>query len=255
MTRFNIRTAGVGYSPDQSPEWLEERFKLFARYCAPSIAAQTEEDFDWLIYCDEDTPPEQLDRIRSFDSRIRIVLFANKTDPGERRSPASEAALAYPHVSPRAGTVVSTLRIQPHVRPGTDVVVSTRLDNDDALSRHALRRVRELVDDFLQLGHQQWLYNPMLGYKLDNRTQRLFPASKHNSPFLTLFEKVSEGYRPAGVCSGNHSHMHEQYPTFQDDSARMWLMVIHGGNVINGIGARDQPIPIENLGSDFPIVL
>jgi hypothetical protein len=255
LTRFNIRTSGVGYTEDQPPEWLDERIGLFARYCAPSINAQTQEDFDWIVFCDPRTPPADLNRICSFDPRIRIAFFATQEEIPDQRARRPPEVSAQTRLSPGDGTVLPTLRVFPHVRPGTEVVVATRLDNDDALSRHYLRRVRGLVDHFLETGHPQWLYNPMLGYKLDHETKLLFPLSKPNSPFLTMFERVSDVGRPAGPFSGNHSHMHEQYPTYLDDGAPLWLMVIHGGNVINRIGLRDRDVPIESLGDDFRISL
>lgn len=250
LTRFNIRTSGVGYSEEQSPDWLEERFDLFGRYCAPSIAAQTEEDFDWIIFCDEHTPPEILERIRAYDSRIRIALFVY-------RPPAPSGGDASQPVSPvipspaRDDKVLSTLQVFPHVRPDAEIVVASRVDNDDALSRHAMKRVREHIDQFIASRHDQWLYNPMLGYKFDHQTRRLYPAEKHNSAFLTMFERKIGDVRPRGPFAGNHSLMHEQYPSYQDVGARLWLMVIHGGNVLNGIGARDVEVPIDNLDDGF----
>lgn len=250
LTRFNLRTAGVGYSEDQSADWLEGRFDLFARYCAPSVASQTEEDFDWLIFCDEHTPPETLDRIRAFDPRIRIALFVYRPATPEGASPAAPRPA-------QAGQakVYGTLQIYPHVRPDAELVIATRLDNDDALSRHALRRVREHTDLFLETGNDQWIYNPVLGYKLHDPTLRLFPAAKQNSAFFTMFERKTADLRPRGPFGGNHSTMYQQYPTHHDIDARMWLMVIHDGNVINGIGARDKEIPLSALGDDFAIHL
>lgn len=254
LTRFNIRTAGVGYTEEQSPDWLEERFDLFGRYCAPSIAAQTHEDFDWIIFCDERTPPEILDRIRAYDPRIRIALYLYRP-PTPPSADKAEARAAKPAPSGNKGKVLSTLQVYPHVRPDADIVVATRLDNDDALSRHATARVRDHIDLFIETGHDRWLYNPMLGYKLHHQTHRLYPAAKHNSAFLTMFERNTGDVRPRGPYGGNHSLMHEQYPTHQDEDMRFWLMVVHGGNVLNGIGARDTEVPIDNLGDDFAIRL
>lgn len=250
LTRFNIRTAGVGYTEEQSPDWLEERFTLFGEYCAPSIAAQTEEDFEWIIFCDEHTPPDVLDRIRAYDPRIRTALFVYRP-PVPADTPVAPVT---PPPAPKE-KVFATLQVFPHVRPEADIVVASRIDNDDALNRHAMKRVREHVDRFIETDHDQWLYNPKLGYKFHHQTRRLYPAEKHNSAFLTMFERNSSEVRPRGPYGGNHSRMHEQYPAYQDEGARLWLMVVHGGNVLNGIGARDIEVPIDNLGDDFNFLL
>lgn len=257
LTRFNIRTPGVGYTEDQSPQWLEERIKLFAQYCVPSVAAQTQEEFDWLIFCDPSTAFEDLDRIRSFDRRIRIVLFAPQAgSPATRETAVSRTSKApAPDGQAKFHASLASVGVESHLRPGVDVVISTRLDNDDALSRHALRRLRDLVGRFLQTGHDRWLYNPMFGYRFDVEHERLFAAAMPNSPFLSLFERVTEGHCPVGALSGHHSRMPERYPTYHDASARFWLQILHGGNVSNRIRPMDIEVPLESLGSDFSISL
>src|ERR1700677_1263076 len=45
-------------------EWLENRLVLFKRYCLPSVMAQSNQDFTWLLYFDETTPEAYLRRIR-----------------------------------------------------------------------------------------------------------------------------------------------------------------------------------------------
>lgn len=254
LTRFNIRTPGVGYTEDQSPQWLEERIELFAKYCVPSVAAQSEEDFGWLIFCDENTAPEDLDRIRSFDHRICIVLFASRVGPSraKERSPKTSNPS---HGNPGAEVVLSTSSMARYIRPEVGVVVSTRLDNDDALHCHALQRVRRLVGRFLETGHDRWLHNPMFGYRLAIKDERAFAVAMPNSPFLTLFERISKDVRPIGALSGHHSHMHERYPTFHDVSTRWWLQILHGGNVSNQIRPMDIEVPMASLGEDFNIPL
>ncbi len=255
MTRFNIRTAGTRRTEPQTPEWIEERFELFSRYCAASVASQTEEHFDWIIFCDEDTSPGVLERIRAFDRRIRIALCtANVVSPqlpGDRAATAD----AEPRIRPDGTVVYPTLGVAPHVRPGTDVVIATRLDNDDALNRHAMRRVRDHLDRFIASGHAKWVYNPQLGYKLDHQTNRLFPSAMHNGPFLTLFERISDGQAAVGPYVGNHSDMYEHFPSYQDDGARLWVMVLHGGNVKNKLLHGDKPteVAIETLRDDFTV--
>jgi hypothetical protein len=237
LTRFNVRAPALGSAAGQPAGWLDTRLGLFERYCAPSVVAQTEEDFDWVVFCDPATPEAVLRRIRAVDPRIRIAFLGNPA-----RVPAP----------PEGGVaVVPDLRIFPHVRPGAEVVVGTRLDNDDALNRHALARVRGLVPVFLALGHEQWLHNPRLGYKLDHASQRLYLADSASSPFLTLFERVGGGERPAGPLVGNHSTLPDRYPTFQDAERRFWVKVVHGGNVDNRIDPTDPPVDLAELDGEF----
>src|SRR5919106_3228902 len=230
LTRFNLRWATAGYRPDQDPGWLEERFELFERFCAPSVTSQTEEDFDWVIFCDEATSPEALDRLASLDGRIRVALVPPW---------------------PETGGSVERLLARHYARPDAQLVLSTRLDNDDALSRHALGRVRELIPTFLATGNERWLHNPALGYRLDVQGRRLFELSLHNSPFPTMFERAASG--PVGPYVSSHGRLHEMFPTFQDDGARLWVQVVHGGNVSNQVRPGDREVQIHELGADFVI--
>lgn len=233
LTRFNIRAAGAGYTPAQPPHWLEHRLNLFECYCAPSVAQQTEDDFDWVIFCDDGTHHSVLDRIRSADGRIRIALV-----PKQEREGHPQELLA-----------------RHHARPHADVVVSTRLDNDDLLARGALRRVREHLASFIAAGQRRWIYNPCLGYKYDLVARRLFTTSMPNSPFFSMFERPDNAMPAIGALSGNHSRMREHYPTYQDEGARSWIQVLHGENARNRIRRGDEPVALETAGEDFGTVL
>jgi N-acetylglucosaminyl-diphospho-decaprenol L-rhamnosyltransferase len=237
LTRFNIRNRYVGHTPEQAEEWLEQRFVLFERYCAPSIVSQTQEDFDWVIFCDPSTSPDNLRRIRATDPRIRIVFVG---DPAQVTILPDEVE-----------RIVPNLLIAPHIRPGTQVVVGTRLDNDDALNRAALARVRELVPTFLRLDYDRLLYNPRLGYKFDHERQRLYRVEHDRSPFLTLFERVDDKEPPRGPLSGSHSTMPTKYPTFHDGLLRAWVMVLHGTNISNRRLRADEYVHLSELRDEF----
>ena len=47
----------------RTTQWLEHRFRLFERYCLPSVAKQTCQDFTWIVLFDSSTPER-------FESRI-----------------------------------------------------------------------------------------------------------------------------------------------------------------------------------------
>jgi hypothetical protein len=248
MTRFNIRSTGAGYSEDQDPNWLDERLALFERYCLPSIADQTQKQFTWVVFCDEHTRDEILDRIRAYDPRIRIARFVTKVGVPAEQAPQP---VSYGYLSPGEEPVLHNLSPLPFVPPGAQVLVSTRIDNDDAIRADALERARAFVSRFLETGHDRMVYNPLLGYKLDTVNSRLYATQMHNTPFLSLFERLSEATWPKGALSGNHGHMHEQFPTHQADGRRLWVQVLHGGNVSNHVKSTDVELPLEELGTEF----
>ncbi len=85
----------------------------------PSLAAQTRPDFDWLVYLDPESPAWLVERIRvlASDGLFRPVYRAT-IDKDE---------------------LVQDIRDT--VRPRGDVLITTNLDNDDALAADALERI------------------------------------------------------------------------------------------------------------------
>lgn len=229
LTRFNVRF-DKGYERGQQAGWLDERVELFARYCAPSVANQTLEEFEWLVFFDEETPPAIIDSVCGLDPRIRAILLPP--------SPRNALFLLYRYL-PR----------------GVDVAISTRLDNDDALHRDTLMRVRQQLPRFLKAEVDQWVYNPLLGYKLNVVSGSLHEVAMPDSPFFSMFERTSRRKPAKGALSANHTRIYDKYPTYQDEEERLWIQVVHGGNVSNRVRRWEHVVPVQTLGADFGFAL
>jgi hypothetical protein len=214
ITRFNIRHPGAGYTGAFAPGWLDGRMRLFEDYCLPTVHQQSCRDFRWKVFCDKETDLAVLERIRSASDLVDVVLH------------------------PRIGG----LNIAGFVEPGTEIMISSRLDSDDALHVDFIAGVQQRLEEFAASGEEKLLHNFRKGFKLDAVGRRVFRCEMPNSPFLSLFERTDAATPPHGVMVGNHSKMHEQFPSVQDDALAGWLQVIHGGNVLNKIGRRDVEV-------------
>jgi Putative rhamnosyl transferase len=204
--------------------WLQRRLDLFLRFCLPSVAAQTREDFVWLVFCDELTDAEILAELRA----------------AERRLPAMRVA-------------VTDLFHDPHhhvcslLDPGTEVLITTRVDSDDAIADRYLEAVREYAVPFHRSAHPDLLLNFPRGYRRDEGAGRLYEARMHASPFHSLFERPGRGPVATAIQPLNtalydqHATLHRQRFTHQDDSMHGWIQVLHGGNVANQIERTDYP--------------
>lgn len=214
QTRFSVRPRWGHY--ERFPrDWLLERLALFDQYCFPSVAAQTAEEFTWLLYCDESTDPEAMAELRE----------------RERALPQLQIALT--------GTIMrSTL---PVIDRTCDALVTTRLDSDDGIHRRYVEAIQARAPEYTG---DTWLVNFPRGYQLDHATGRLYLAWMTRSHFHTLFESPAE---PRTVLSGNHSRFHEQHPTVQDDSLDAWVQVIHDGNVKNSLLENAWPADPSRL--------
>lgn len=125
LTRFNVRIwhqdkAGNAVRTDG---WLEHRFGVFEKYCFPSIAHQTCKDFVWLVLFDSMTPDEYKERITGYRALC----------------PQFEPVFVEPVNGRYFRHIFRSLVSE---RVAADRVLTTYLDNDDALNIHFVEDVR-----------------------------------------------------------------------------------------------------------------
>lgn len=224
MTRFNLPTEGKEASLRNSPEWLKERFELFERYCLPSLAGQTNQDFKWIIYFDEATSREFRDRIKAAQ-RVR-PFFAYFTD-----------------LFPSEGWRESVLAIVGADR--RDALITTNLDNDDSLALNYVDRLREAAT-------QAWngrstAINFHNGSVL--RSGELYAHQHGSNAFTNLIEPYSDALKTAPAI--RHMDVRYHMPVVQIFGDSAWLQVVHGKNVSNRVrGRRVARRHVEHLFPD-----
>ena len=120
LTRFNVPSPGRELHLRSQPGWLADRFRLFRDYCLPSVAQQTETDFDWVIFFDRETPAEfkqaivDLQKVFPFHAEFTDLFMMPEIIPA---------------VLPRYADC--------------DWLLTTRLDSDDILAVDHVARLRE----------------------------------------------------------------------------------------------------------------
>lgn len=187
--------------------WLDARFGLFERYCLPSVLAQTNPNFEWHIYFDRQTAPQYLDRARKDvggQSNIRIKLcdlYGSETvqeDLG-RELPAS-----------------------------TEWLLTTRLDNDDALHRDFVDRLHREV----RRGTKEALNFP-LGVVFGNG--KTYLSRQASNAFISLSEPFPN---PKTAVWGTHNTVNLIAPVRNIDGGPAWMQVVHNSNVSNKLRGR-----------------
>jgi hypothetical protein len=193
---------------NNDPAWLESRLNLFREYCAPTIRDQTATGFRWLIYFDTGTPEAFISRVRAELAGIpqAELVFIDAFDR-ELWLPPIHAALD----------------------PDAELVITTRLDNDDGLHPDFLERVQSAavkatVPSFLNLRR---------GYTVSGG--RLYQLSDLSNAFLSLVEQ-RESLETVWVKP--HTEAASFAPVLQVDAAPAWLQVVHGENVSNRVRGR-----------------
>lgn len=218
-TRFNVRI-GVADARVIEPTWLEERFALFDRFCFPSVRAQTNPHFHWLVFFDPQTPATFREKVAVY---ARWPNFVPCFD-----------GLPTPKVVKE--------RIEARVDRPAEYVITTRLDDDDAL---ALRFVDGVQDRFAR---QPFTFlNFTRGYLWAKG--KLYEALRPSSPFLSLIESRT-GMRT--VWCRNHMQVAEVGPLVEVDTEPMWIQVVHGGNRCNR-RADCVRTPLRRLNGAFPL--
>ena len=190
ITRFNY---------PQTYKHMEQRLRLFNKFTRPSIEAQTSKNFEWLILGEPplDVPIEGVEH--SFhEGTVGIMGF-------------------------------DYLGYIKRVTKDEDLVLMTRLDNDDML-------MPTYVEDIQEEATEPELYE-YKGYRLDLRNGKFFIDTRHRanvtSPFITLAQ-TPEGLQ--SVYSHNHGHMWKFFKLHMLEK-RNWVQIIHDTNWVLNRGS------------------
>lgn len=215
LTRFNVRRGAKADPRVLSMEWLDARMKLFEEITVPSVAAQTQAPDAWLVFFDEDTPQSMKVRFESLSARVPILRaeYCRGLD-----------------------VKVCVERIRKWAAPDAERLVTTRLDNDDALNPRFIERVHEVLDT-----DAREFINPTHG--LIFAAGSLYRKRDYSSPFISLSEPM-EGCRT--VLVDEHQRLSRHGRIRQFDLKDAWIQVVHGGNLANQVrGLRVSPVHVE----------
>lgn len=203
LTKYNSRISDdPTVRPGLDERWLAERLELFARWPLPSIRRQSTPPDGWLLFLDADTPVAHLDALRELVGKDAEIVLTQEHLTGQK-----------------VGEIIND-----RLPASPSVLLTTRLDSDDALAVSHLRRVR--ADTSFR-----GFVNPASGLQLvGGRVLRLWD---HSSPFLTRIEERAGDRPPRSVLAVEHRKAHTVAPVRQLGGAPAWLQVIHGGNRAN----------------------
>ena len=217
LTRFNL---AFGSRPVDA-SWLGHRMELFRAFCAPSVVGQATRPFRWLIFVDPSTPDGCRREIERLASPVGAVHEALGLEPS---------------------AVVALIRR--HLEPEVTHVLTTSLDNDDALASDFVATLQAACTprDFE-------VVNMRVGLRLILRTNRLYSCCLESNPFVSVLEEASRA-RTVWQCLP-HSTMSSRYRDIRSiDTKPMWMQVIHDRNVSNS-GAwgllRTQPSELDRF--------
>jgi hypothetical protein len=223
LTRFNVR---VNYSASRTgidPDWLAHRFQLFEQFCYPSMRSQVNQNFKWLVFFDSETPIAFKQKIAGYAEWHHFIPV---------------------YVDGEFTSALNRTTVLAHLPQDTEFLITTRLDNDDAVSR-----------DFIEVIQANFWHQSLEFINLTNgyvwSDGRLYSFQYLKNPFMSLIERIQQrsldGFKT--VLCGEHTQLAAIGAIKQVKTVPTWLQVVHGKNVSNRIrGVRE---PVQKLGERF----
>ncbi|GGH48977.1 hypothetical protein GCM10010921_26840 [Microbacterium album] len=205
LTRFNLPSVGRESVIRAQDGWLRERLELFLRYTVPAVASQTA-PVGWIVYLDPASPAWLLERLAPL---VTAGAFAPLYRETVSREEIAEDARA---VTGGSG----------------DVLLTTNLDNDDALATDFAARLQALA----RPGERRALY---LAHGLIRRGGHVYLRRDRRNAFVSVSEPWDE---PMTAWRDWHNLMHRHMPVLVDGGAPAWIQVVHDRNVSNRVRGR-----------------
>ncbi|KKB11798.1 hypothetical protein VE25_11405 [Devosia geojensis] len=199
-------SAGVESLIRARPKWLQRRVELFESYCLPSLRAQTERNFHWIIYFDTESPSWLRDRILAWQTLAPIQPFFRTAVSDAERVADIRAVVGQP----------------------ADELLTTNIDNDDGLSIDFVERLA----NYRRRQERCALY---FEFGLIKSEQRLYLQRDPDNAFCSVLETWDV---PLTCWAAAHNELGRLIPQATIGGAPAWLQVIHDTNVSNRVQGR-----------------
>lgn len=218
ITRFNL----ILYPMDKNQnltsteEWLKDRFRLFDAYCFPSVVKQSDSDFIWLCLFAQNTPPRFLSKIREYGNKMPnfVAVFLSKDE-------TTNYADCVKHI-------IADLKDE------SNYLITTRVDNDDALHRDFIRSTKTLLKNQVLRNCIYSFANGIQYIETDNIAGKLRYIRNHFPIMIT--KNFHAGQLINHIAEINHSYIDNSgYEFCAIKGKAMWVEVVHHRNVANGI--------------------
>lgn len=227
MTRFNMVLPGFRESGDLENEdtfnaWLQDRMRIFRDVCLRSILSQSKKPDFWMIGFDEARQHLVEPVLQLIQNHKWIIPVWQKTVNGQAES----------------ARIPFLREIENRRLPQHEWLITSRLDNDDALNRvfwHSLSEYAHSVSSHDPNLSNFWILFP-IGAQYGAGDFRLFFQT--NNAFLGRVERLSAEKRGgfATAMHMNHSRVLDAGTVFLPLTRYpMWLQFVHGNNVSNKI--------------------
>lgn len=227
ITRFNLRNPEWEFTKNNetllTDAWMEDRLWLFKSFCFPSVVAQTNKNFSWLIYFDVTTPEHYKNQINQLvESQPNIFVFY-----------IDGMASFYPEIQK---TISEKSKDKPYI-------ITSRIDNDDTIHKDFINEVQKRFDS-----QEYRVIDIIKGYSLQIKPTVMLGKKEHIfNPFISLIEKNAN---PQTVWFNDHNIWKKETRITQITDRRLWIAIIHEKNKVNNFNGYDN-VKWEKINPDF----
>jgi hypothetical protein len=210
-TRFNVRARED--SPPASDAWLRDRLALFDRFTVATIRTQTVRPDAWLVFLDAASPDWFVSEIkrRMPDGGFTPVWLDGVFGPDAVVSAIREAGL-----------------------DAAEYLVTTRVDNDDAVGRRFIETIQSAVSP------RAGRYFINLSHGAQYGGEAIYRCTDLSNAFITCVEGPTVERR--SVWIDQHGHLVLHGDLVQVRCPPLWLQIVHGANLGNSLtGIRSEP--------------
>ena len=224
VTRFNVPVER--WQHDKSGHatlndaWFDHRLVLFSTYCLPSVLHQTNQDFQWRIYCDSKISPSQLLKLSKLIADVTHFTI---------------------HMADSLESMLDDLR-QLISESGTPYVITSRLDNDDAI---AIDFIHDVQSHFKEEEKILLHFDDGIAYNCIDRVATRMQTKVHNT-FTSLVERNSSAEDMLTVYGFHHTAIPSSIEIMYIPGGEHWLKVIHDRNLRSQLTG----IPVNHIPKD-----
>lgn len=221
ITLFNLQLwpTDKANAPTCTDQWLRRRCDLFERWCLPSVKAQSGSNFKWLVMFDAGSPAWLRQRIEDWQAQCPVFTPCFFTA-------AEVEGFAAGGENRRVDFIVKAIR--EHLDGTEEWLLTTNLDNDDALAEDTMARIE-----------MEFASAPGLRLISMVNGLQLFPkwnvALRMNYPhnhFLTLGEPITY-QEPHTIERLSHRKARNKFAVTDIAGLPAWIEVVHDTNVSN----------------------
>jgi hypothetical protein len=208
------------------PDFLKHRLDIFEKICYPSVKAQINKNFIWLLLVDSDLPDLFRKRIEKYSLSTKII----------------------PVYITDKETCLDSLKqvIKENFSLSNQYLITTNLDSDDAIAEDFILTIQE------QFKNQNFEFiNFPFGYLYRFQDKTLYLREWLTAPCHTLIETFEDWKT---VLTYPHATI-TQYKVSQIFMKPMWLMTSHGKNVRTSYDVSAAWQPLNRLDNSFKIKL